>query len=333
MADHATEEGAEPRTVSADERLRAEVDRFNAEIRKLNLEADQIEKEMVLPFFRRAGFVKAVIAGILALPVIWWYNEKIVIPYQNARSDLLSIRNEKAQEENASVTKELDELREDLGAKRQDLETRRQELSTVKGQLQNTSQDLAVQARERSKLESLRKMDKEESARMQADLARRNRDLDEAVSSLARIGEELARPTPSPPPAAPAPSAAPAAPVVSAATVILSTTDDDKDADAIVSIAINAASGAVFTWKEERSEQWKHRTQRKIALNRVGSLPLSLFENATIEICMSRKREHGWQFDYTGSLYVGDEAVLSFERRGNKIDHGRGVSCVGSPLR
>ncbi len=333
MVNHATEGGADPRVVSDADRLRAEVDRFEAESRKLKLEADQIQNEMALPFFKRSGFVKATAAGILALPLIWFYLDKIVIPYQNAKSELLSIQNAKAKDE-------LDELHEDLAARRQDLEASRQKLTEMETRLHGAFQDLnTAQERERSALENLKRGDKEAKTtaritQMQDDLTRRDRELDAAVSSLARIGEELTRPVPAPPPAAapPATEASPM-PVISGATVILHTTTDDKDEDTFVSIAINAASGAVFTWKEDDGKQWKRGSARTIVLNRVTALPLSLLENATIEICLSRKREHGWRFDYTGNLFIGDEPALSFRGNGNEIVHGAGVSCVGSPLR
>jgi hypothetical protein len=205
MVDHATGEGAEPRVFTDADQLRANVERSEAERRKLKLEADQIEKEMALPLFKRSGFVKAVAAGILALPLIWFYLDKVVIPYQNAKNELLSI-------ENAKAKIELDDLHKGLETRRQELETGRQELAKMEIRLNGTLQDLkTAQERERSMLENLKREDKEvkttaKITQMQNDLTRRERELDAEVSSLARIGEELQRPivpdpTPSPAPA------------------------------------------------------------------------------------------------------------------------------------
>jgi hypothetical protein len=340
MANHVMEGGAEPRVFSDDDRLRAEIDRFKAESRKLKLEADQIETEMALPFFRRSGFVKAAAAGILALPLIWFYLDAIVIPYQNAKSELLSIQNAKAKEELAKAKEKLDELSENVAARRQELEGSRQKLNEMEAQLHGTLQELDIaHGRERSALENLKRGDREAKtnakiAQMQDDLTRRDQEIKAAVSSLELINKELARPVPAPLPASPlAPTEAPPMPVISGATVILHTMADDKDKDANVSIAINTASGAVFTWKEDKGEEWGSRSYKKIVLNRVAALPLSSFENATIEICISRRKEHGWSFGYTGSLFIGNDSVLSFEGKENRIAHGAGVSCVGSRLR
>jgi hypothetical protein len=340
MASHGMEGGAEPRVFSDDDRFRAEIDRFKAESRKLTLEADQIETEMALPFFRRSGFVKAAAAGILALPLIWFYLDAIVIPYQNAKSELLSIQNANAKEELAKAKEKMDELNENVAARRQDLEGSRQKLNEMEAQLHGTLKDLDIaHGRARLALESLKRGDREAKtnakiAQMQDDLTRRGQEIKAAVSSLERINKELARPVPAPLPAPPlTPTEAPPMPVISGATVILHTMADDKDKDANVSIAINTASGAVFAWKENKGEEWDSRSYKKIVLDRVASLPLSSFENATIEICISRRKEHGWSFDYTGNLFIGNDSVLSFEGKENKIAHGAGVSCVGSRLR
>jgi hypothetical protein len=339
MDNHATDEGAEPRNVTDADRLCAEFDRLQAERRKLTLEADQIERELALPFFRRSGFVKAAAAGILALPLIWFYLDKIVIPYQNAKSELLSLENTMDKDKMDQLKDKLDDLQEDLAKRRQELEASRQQLTETEARFNDSVQALkTAQAQEQSRLELLKREDKEarttaKIAQMQADLTRRNGELTAAFSSLSRISEELARPVPAPPAAAPAPETAAPLPTISGATVILHTTGDDKDEEGNVSIAINASSGAVFTWKEDDTEEWNRGSDKRIDLNLVTALPLSLLENATIEICMSRKTAHGWKFDYTGNLLIGTEAALSFGRKGNVIPHSAGVSCVGARLR
>jgi hypothetical protein len=339
MDNHAADQGAEPRIVSDADRLCAEFDRLQAERRKLTLEADQIERELALPFFRRSGFVKAAAAGILALPLIWFYLEEIVIPYQNAKSELLSFENTMDKDKMDQLKGKLDELQEDLPKRRQELEESRQNLAVAEAWVNDYVQALkTTQEQEQSRLERLKREDKEarttaKIAQMQADLTRRNGELTAAVSSLARISEELARPVPAPPAAAPPPATAAPLPTISGATVILHTNADDKDEDANVSIAINTSSGAVFTWKEDDAEEWGHRSDKRINLNLLTALPLSLLENATIEICMSRKTAHGWTFDYTGNLLIGSEAALSFGRKGNVIPNSAGVSCVGARLR
>lgn len=318
MVSPPTEGGIEPRVVSDADRLRAEVGRFEAESRKLKLEADQIENDMTLPFFKRSGFVKAAAAGVVALPLIWFYLDKVVIPYQDAKSELLSIQIVKAKDE-------LNELHNKYETRGKELEASRQRLTQMETRLKGTLHNLkTAQEQERSGLENLKREDQEVKrvatiTRMQNDLTRRNRELDAALSSLARIGEELNRPIPVPP-------------VISAATVVLHTRDDDKDEGAYVSVVISAASGEVFTWQEERSERWKHESDKRIVLNRVTALPFALFENATIKICMRREIAHGWRFDYTGSLFIGTEAALRFGRKGNEITHSAGLSCVESPL-
>jgi len=331
MLEHASEGGAVLRIVSDADRQRAEVDRFEAESRKLTLEADQIEKEMALPFFRRSGFVKAAAAGIVALPLMWFYLDKIVVPYQTSLSA-----------ENAKKQSKLDELTKDLATRSQALGEYRQKLDETEKKLKGTVQALqTTQDRDSSELEKLKRADKEAKGtakirQMQNDLARRDQELGAAFSSLARIREELKRSVPIAPvsiaAATPIPAAMPE-PVISGATVVLTTTKDDKDDDAYVSIVINSAAGEMFTWQEDNKEQWDSGFKKTIHLEKITAPPLSLLKNPTIKICMKREKEHGWKFDYTGSLLVDDKSVLSFERKGNTIAHGAGLTCVESPLR
>src|SRR4051812_21335115 len=172
MLEHASEGGAVLRIVSDADRQRAEVDRFEAESRKLTLEADQIEKEMALPFFRRSGFVKAAAAGIVALPLMWFYLDKIVVPYQTSLSA-----------ENAKKQSKLDELTKDLATRSQALGEYRQKLDETEKKLKGTVQALqTTQDRDSSKLEKLKRADKEAKGtakirQMQNDLARRDQEL------------------------------------------------------------------------------------------------------------------------------------------------------------
>lgn len=121
--------------------------------------------------------------------------------------------------------------------------------------------------------------------------------------------------------------------VINAATITLRTKADDKDQGTYVSIAINTASGEAFIWQDDRGDEWKPWSDKKIVLNRVGTFSLALLETAKIKICMKRAKAHGWQFDYAGNLFNGTEMAQSFGHNGNEITHGVGLSCVEEPLR
>ncbi|HYH45009.1 MAG TPA: hypothetical protein VEG34_04940 [Thermoanaerobaculia bacterium] len=181
--------GNAPAPFEAD-RLRADIARSEAEARKLALEADQLERELALPFYRKPGFVKAVAAGLLALPLFWFYLDKVALPIHSAENKLLGIENEKAKIE-------LENLEEDL-------ESRQQELSLAKSQLDLIAQELASSQSDQDKaLEQVKQEDKRperdaQIVELQREMSERQGDLKLALARLDEIGRNIDRPIPSP---------------------------------------------------------------------------------------------------------------------------------------
>ncbi|MEM6592839.1 MAG: hypothetical protein AAF651_13380, partial [Cyanobacteria bacterium P01_C01_bin.73] len=68
----------------AEERHQFEIAKLRAEIAKAIAERKEIEARLNLPWYRRPRFIQAIVAGVVALPVIWFYFEEVALPSLNA---------------------------------------------------------------------------------------------------------------------------------------------------------------------------------------------------------------------------------------------------------
>ena len=62
------------------ERLRAEAEKHRAEARRATLEALELERQIQRPWFQNRLFLQAIVAGLVAVPLIWFYVKEVAIP-------------------------------------------------------------------------------------------------------------------------------------------------------------------------------------------------------------------------------------------------------------
>jgi hypothetical protein len=89
-------------------KIQAEVKRSEEEAEKLHAERLRIEKEINLPFYRKPLFIQAIIAGLVAVPMVWFYFTQITVPLSQTKEIKLSLENEKKAEELAKKEKEIE---------------------------------------------------------------------------------------------------------------------------------------------------------------------------------------------------------------------------------
>ena len=77
------------------ERIQEETKRIKAERLKLELEREELKKNLNLPWYKRRTFLQAFIGVIVLIPLIWFYVKEIAIPLYQAENIKLVNRIEK----------------------------------------------------------------------------------------------------------------------------------------------------------------------------------------------------------------------------------------------
>lgn len=75
-------------------RLKAETRMIESEKRKTDLESAELERKINLQWFRRRAFFQAIVAGIVVIPLIWFYVKDIAIPLYQSDNIKLKRQNE-----------------------------------------------------------------------------------------------------------------------------------------------------------------------------------------------------------------------------------------------
>jgi len=73
-------------------RIRAETKKLEAQREKIQLEGKELAKKFNLPLYRTKVLYQAIVAGIVAVPLIWFYVKDIAIPLFNKENIELSWR-------------------------------------------------------------------------------------------------------------------------------------------------------------------------------------------------------------------------------------------------
>ncbi len=81
MVTQSKESGAEDET-----RTQAEVEKLRAEARQADAETRKIQRELNRPWFRGSLFLQAITAGLVAIPLIWFYVKEVAIPLYQAKN-------------------------------------------------------------------------------------------------------------------------------------------------------------------------------------------------------------------------------------------------------
>ncbi|MEO0535364.1 MAG: hypothetical protein AAF215_16015 [Cyanobacteria bacterium P01_A01_bin.123] len=121
-----------------------ELTKLKAEIAKAIAEKREIEERLNAPWYRRPQFIQAIAAGLVAIPLIWFYFQEVALPSLTAEELEQQIETLKARRDlNATI----DTLRGDLtNAQAQNkstvdaLETARQEIEQLRQQLAEVSE-------------------------------------------------------------------------------------------------------------------------------------------------------------------------------------------------
>ncbi len=72
------------------ERFNAEIARIEEERRKLELERKELERKSHLHWYKKPLFIQAIIAGIVAVPLIWFYVKDVALPLSRRENIKLS---------------------------------------------------------------------------------------------------------------------------------------------------------------------------------------------------------------------------------------------------
>ncbi len=91
------------------DRIIAEAEKFKAEAKRAELEAHNIEQTLGLPLFRRPFFLQAITAGIIAVPLIWFYLTNVAIPLYKSENIALGLKNEQTKKDLEYSKQELEQ--------------------------------------------------------------------------------------------------------------------------------------------------------------------------------------------------------------------------------
>lgn len=63
-----------------DRKKRVEIDKMTAEANKLRIETEELIRTTRQPFFLKNSFLKPIVAGLLGVPLMWFYYQNVVQP-------------------------------------------------------------------------------------------------------------------------------------------------------------------------------------------------------------------------------------------------------------
>ncbi|HEX5721090.1 MAG TPA: hypothetical protein VF179_33365 [Thermoanaerobaculia bacterium] len=106
-----------------------------AEVSKLEAETRMIHDELQRPWYRKRYFFQAITAGLVALPLVWFYFEKVALPLNRSENIEQELKNAEERKRLASRNDHLEKATFNLAAARQKLESQRDELIAEKKKL------------------------------------------------------------------------------------------------------------------------------------------------------------------------------------------------------
>lgn len=159
--------GSEP-SLSIEER------KVLAEIAKLEAETRVIGEELGRPWFRKRYFFQAITAGLVALPLVWFYFEKVALPLNRSENIEQELSNAEEQKRLANRNDQLEREARNLANVKKNLE--RDRAALIAGQ-----KELVAQVREH----------KEAVAALQVQLASVERQSREDRAKLVNLQQSL----------------------------------------------------------------------------------------------------------------------------------------------
>ena len=99
-------------------RINAEINKLHVEARRAELDSKRTERELNRPWYQSKWFVQAIVAGLVAIPLIWFYVKEVAIPLINR--------------ENVKLSWEVEKSKRDLEKQKQEYEEQLNELTEEK---------------------------------------------------------------------------------------------------------------------------------------------------------------------------------------------------------
>jgi TolA-binding protein len=120
-------------------RREAEVDRLREETRRAKLEADSLERREHRSWFQSRRALQAIVAGLVAVPLIWFYVREIAIPMMQRENLQLGVQLEEAKKKHLEEVRKLASEKGDLAnqalVELNDVRTKRAALEADKASL------------------------------------------------------------------------------------------------------------------------------------------------------------------------------------------------------
>lgn len=92
-----------------EELILEQIAKAKAERNKCEIETKEIKERLAIPWYRRAHLLQAVVAGLVAVPLIWFYVKEVAIPIYAAENNKLAL-------DNSVQKKEIEKAKQDLEA-------------------------------------------------------------------------------------------------------------------------------------------------------------------------------------------------------------------------
>ena len=134
---------AEIEKIAAEKKcLESEAERAKSEKYKLDVERLQIENKVKLPWYRKAYFVQALIAGLLAIPLVWFHVDKVIVPLSKVDNIDKALKNAEDREKYQNDLSILKDEKEVFKQKLEDIENQNKDNERQKIQLQKSYENL-----------------------------------------------------------------------------------------------------------------------------------------------------------------------------------------------
>jgi len=90
------------------QRIKAEISKLEEETFKIALERQELHRKINLPWYKKLQFYQAIAAGVLAIPLIWFYVQEFALPLIKSENVKLSLENEQTRLELSNAKKEFE---------------------------------------------------------------------------------------------------------------------------------------------------------------------------------------------------------------------------------
>lgn len=90
-----------------------QIAKTKAERTKCELETKEIQDRLTTPWYRRAHIVQAIAAGLVAVPIIWFYVKEVAIPLSMSENNRLALSNSRKEAEIKAKEEEIKKANEE----------------------------------------------------------------------------------------------------------------------------------------------------------------------------------------------------------------------------